>query len=175
MINDRIIECRKIIQSYAIAIAGIAAIPVPFSDFFLITPLQCAMIVTIAGKYDRKITFHTARELIVTITGGLLGRQICSTLIKFIPLIGNMISVPFAYGWTFGIGEMAILYFETHGKVTSKDLRDGFDKIRKDAEKSYSEKKSNPDDALESIREYMSEEEYSKFKNRISEKTDSAS
>ena len=167
MMSNRIIECRQIIQSFAIAIAGIAAIPIPFSDFFLMTPLQIAMVITIAKKYDKTISYDTAKALIGTIAGGFLGRQLCSTVIRLIPVVGSMISMPFAYGWTFGIGEMTILYFETQGTAKPEDLKEGFKKVSKEAEQQYSKNKIKPDEALESIKSHLSEEEYLKIKEKI--------
>jgi uncharacterized protein (DUF697 family) len=167
MKSNRIIECRQIIQSFAIAIAGIAAIPIPFADFFLMAPLQIAMVITIAKKYNRTISYDTAKALVGTIAGGFLGRLLCSTVVKFIPFIGSMISMPFAYGWTFGIGEMAILYFETQGSATPEDLKEGFKKVSKEAEQTYSKNNIKPDEALESIKSHLSEEEYLKLKEKI--------
>jgi len=135
-------------------------------------PLQCIMVITIGRKYDRNIDFETAKALIVTIAGGFLGRQICSTLIKLIPAVGGMISAPFSYGWTFGIGEMAILYFETQGKIKPEDLREGFKKVRENAEKRYSEEITDVDEVLEKIRSYMPEEEYLNLREKISKDCD---
>jgi len=160
-------ESRKIIQSFAIAISGIGAIPLPFSDFYLMSPLQCFMVMAIARKYDKKINFKTARALIATAGGGFIGRQICSSLMRFIPVVGRFIAIPFAYGWTFGIGEMAILYFETDGKATEEELKETFEREKEQASSGKDGRVCNIEEALHVIENYLTEEEYSLIKDRI--------
>lgn len=167
MISDRVIDCRKTVRSFAIAISGVGAVPVPFSDFFIMTPLQCIMVMVLARKYERNITFNTAGELVAAITGGFLGKKLCSALIKFIPIVGRMITIPFAYCWTFALGEMAILYFEKNCNISPENLRDGFEKAKENAEKDYVNRKISPDDAMEILNKYLTEEEYKDIKERL--------
>ena len=85
---------------------------------------------------------------------------------KFIPVVGRLIALPFSYGWTFGIGEMAILYFETKGEATEDELKQRFNEAKDKAEKGYPGE-HKPDEALKTIKSYLSDEEYSNIKERI--------
>ncbi len=157
------------IMNFSLWSAGIVLFPIPFSDLILLMPIQSAMVINIGKIYNVKEPPERLLALLAGACGATVFGQItmlfCANLI---PVIGKLIAAPFVFGWTYGIGEVAIRYFESKGKATDDELKSLFKKASKEASKSYDKTKQiKPSEALNNIREYVSEEEYNKIRERF--------
>lgn len=118
---------RKLVGITAAITAGIAAIPIPFSDIFPISATQIGMIMGIAYLSGRDLSTKSATEFItaigVNIGAGMLLRQLSQALVKIIPVAGSFISAGIAATGTVALGEAAIAYFiESKSIEESKNI-----------------------------------------------------
>lgn len=162
-------KAHESIMNFSLWSAGIVLFPIPFSDLILLMPIQSAMVINIGKIYNVKEPPERLLALLAGACGATVFGQItmlfCANLI---PVIGKIIAAPFVFGWTYGIGEVAIRYFESKGQVTDDELKSLFKKASKEASKSYDKTKQiKPSEALNNIREYVSEEEYNKIRERF--------
>lgn len=156
------------ITNFSLWAAGIVLFPVPFSDLVLLMPIQSAMVVSIGKLYGVK---NTPEKLLALLAGScgasVIGQVTVLLVAEFIPVVGKLISAPFVFGWTYGLGEVAVRYFESQGKATPDELRSVFKNSSRLASKSYGQQKIQPSAALDNIRDYVSEEEYQKIRERF--------
>ncbi len=157
------------IMNFSLWSAGIVLFPIPFSDLILLMPIQSAMVINIGKIYNVKEPPERLLALLAGACGATVFGQItmlfCANLI---PVIGKLIAAPFVFGWTYGMGEVAVRYFESKGQATDDELKSLFKKASKEASKSYDKTKQiKPSEALNNIREYVSEEEYNKIRERF--------
>lgn len=97
-------------------IAGAVALqPLPIADFFLLIPLQTALVLKIGQIYQVPMSWKQGQAVAgVTITG-LIARRLVGSLMKLIPVAGTLVSVPIAYGVTWAMGQAALAHFASGG------------------------------------------------------------
>ena len=87
----------------------------PLEDVFLITPLQLLMVGFIGAMPGRTLSQKTVFEFLgaagINVAGGLVLRQVASTLMKLVPAAGSLVGAAIAHTGTKAIGESAIAYF----------------------------------------------------------------
>lgn len=111
-------------QLSAVAAGAIAPMPIPFADFWTITPIQILMVTAIANIYGHKIDPKTARAILATVGGGWLGKQTFLALMKLgLPGVGEAASAGFAYFWTLGMGRAAEAYFASGMTASRQQMR----------------------------------------------------
>ncbi len=161
----KIRRARRIIQNFAIPAAALVIIPLPFSDIFFLLPLQCAMVVSIGKIYGTEIKPEKVIMEIAAACGfSVLGQITTLIVANFIPLIGKLLTAPFVYGWTYGMGEVAIKYFENK-EISSEELSNIYNKTSYQAKEQFNwQRKISPEEALENLKEHLSPEEYEKIK-----------
>lgn len=163
-------KARDIARSFAISAAGIVLVPLPFSDLVFLMPIQTAMILSIGKAYNVKDPPEKTLAHISAACGASVFGQITTLFVaNLIPIIGKLISAPFVYGWTYGLGEVAIRYFEAQGQMQGDELKDVFRKVSRDATRAFRKNDVKDADASFSyLREHLSEEEYQKLRKRFS-------
>ncbi|MGI0486343.1 YcjF family protein [Pantanalinema rosaneae CENA516] len=125
------------------AAAALALAPVPFADIFTITPVQYLMVRAIGNIYGYKISEKSVGEIVAVIGGGFLGQQTILALFKIgLPGAGGLVGSTFVYGWTYGIGKAAELYFSSGMTATKEDLKRARESGAKEGEQSYREHES---------------------------------
>ena len=162
-------RAHEIVLNFSLWAAGIVLFPVPFSDLVLLMPVQSAMVIAIGRAYGIKDPPEKVLAILAGACGASVFGQITTLFVaNLIPIIGKFISAPFVFGWTYGLGEVAIRYFESQGEASSDELRQIFKKASKDASKNYGgDARVEPREALDNIRDYVSEEEYRKIRERF--------
>jgi len=156
--SDRNDDERKKICSQIRVIAGaagaaLALAPVPFADIVTITPVQYLMVRAIGNVYGYKISENSVGEIVAVIGGGILGQQTILALFKIgLPGAGGLVGSSFVYGWTYGMGKAAELYFSSGMTATKEDLRKARESGVKEGEKSYQENDSTNTDLKKKIR-----------------------
>lgn len=100
--------------------AAIALTPLPVIDFVPLVATQSGMVMTIARIYDYKITLARARELILTLGLGMIGRTLFQQLSKLGGVPGWLLSSAIASSMTVAMGYAAMQWFEKGERVNQK-------------------------------------------------------
>ena len=115
---DRVLMqiCHRL--SLAFAAAGVtvgATHAIPFSDMYLLLPLEIILVLMVAYLSGRKMELESAKEFInaLGITGGLayFSKLTFQQLAKFIPGAGTAVGASVAGGGVYAIGMVSGLYF----------------------------------------------------------------
>lgn len=107
----------------ATACAAIALQPIPIADFFLLTPIQIALVQAIGRIYGVPLSTKTALEIGSNIGLGLVLRQIFIVLVKMgIPMMGGLLVSTYVYTATYYMGRVAQIYFEQGRPLTEQEL-----------------------------------------------------
>lgn len=162
-------RAREITLNFSLWAAGIVLFPVPFSDLVLLMPVQSAMVISIGRAYGIKDPPEKVLAILAGACGASVFGQITTIFVaNLIPIIGKFISAPFVFGWTYGLGEVAMRYFESQGEASPDELRQIFKKASKQASRSYgSSGRVEAREALDNIRDYVSDDEYRKIRERF--------
>lgn len=162
-------KARDIARSFSLWAAGIVLFPIPFSDLVLLMPIQTAMVISIGKAYGVKDPPEKTLAHIAAACGASVFGQITTLFVSnLIPFIGKLVSAPFVYGWTYGLGEVAIRYFESQGQVSTDEMKSLFKQVSKDATRTF-----KPTDVgrarenMDHLREHLSEEDYRKLRARF--------
>lgn len=163
-------KARDIARSFAISAAGIVLVPLPFSDLVFLMPIQTAMVLSIGKAYNVKDPPEKTLAHISAACGASVFGQITTLFVaNLIPIIGKLVSAPFVYGWTYGLGEVAIRYFEAQGELQGDELKQIFKKVSKDATRAFRKNDiKSVDDSFSHLRDHLSPEEYEKLRKRFS-------
>lgn len=103
--------------------AVIALTPLPFLDFFPLVGVQAAMVLGIARIYKQRMTLARARELILSLGLGLIGRTLFYELSKLSGPPGWLVSAAVAAGTTVAIGYAVTIWFERGIKLSNESLK----------------------------------------------------
>jgi len=128
---------RNVVYSKAVICAATAAIPVPISDIFILTPIQIAMIVTIGCFHGVEVTKERALELMATLGTGVGLREVARQLIKLVPGYGQVVSASIAFAGTVALGETANAWFKKKMKIEAEELLQIFTKTAEQAKQDY--------------------------------------
>ncbi len=163
-------KARDIARSFAISAAGIVLVPLPFSDLVFLMPIQTAMVLSIGKAYNVKDPPEKTLAHISAACGASVFGQITTLFVaNLIPFIGKLVSAPFVYGWTYGLGEVAIRYFEAQGELQGDELKEVFKKVSRDATRAFRKKEvKSVDDSFAHLRDHLPPEEYEKLRKRFS-------
>jgi uncharacterized protein (DUF697 family)/GTP-binding protein EngB required for normal cell division len=84
-------QATAVVAGATTAAAAVGASPIPFSDAFLLVPVQTGMIVGIAAIYGIHLGGATVSSLTSSTAISALGKSVAGGLIKFFPGIGSFI------------------------------------------------------------------------------------
>lgn len=162
-------RAREIARNFSLWAAGIVLFPVPFSDLVLLMPVQTAMVISIGKAYGVKDPPEKMLAHIAAACGASVFGQITTLFVSnLIPIIGKLVSAPFVYGWTYGLGEVAMRYFESQGELDQGEMKAIFKQVSKEATRSF-----RPGDikqageSFDHLRDHLSEEDYRKLRARF--------
>lgn len=141
------VKIRAIINLTALTCAIVAIQPIPFADFFVLTPIQIAMVTTMSRVMGMPVGKHDAREVIAYVAGvvglGLLAQQSILGLYKtVIPFAGGLTTIPLVYSATMGLGYAAKAVLDARRRdqtITKEEIR----RIREEAEAKASREKTD--------------------------------
>lgn len=114
-------KCHTIIHASSVLCGAVGAglAQLPMADAVPISAVQIAMIVALGKVFDRSIEEGAAKGMLMSQLATMTGRAVSSTLVGWIPVLGNLINAGTASGIT-----------ETIGWAIAKDL-DGSDEDAK--------------------------------------------
>jgi len=130
----------RIVHVVAATCALVAIQPIPFADFFILTPIQIIMVILLGRVYGMRLTRKDASAILTSIIGtigwGVMAQQLTLGLYKTIlPFMGGITTIPLVYGWTWGLGKTAAFFLKVRqeGFVPSGDeLRSVAKQVRKE-------------------------------------------
>ena len=97
--------CKKIIHSASIACGGVGATPhIPLSDTIVMTPIQIGMLINLGEVFSVKLTDAMAKSVLYSCIGAIVGRNISSIAIGWIPFLGNAVNAATGFSLTEAIG-----------------------------------------------------------------------
>lgn len=162
-------KARDIARSFSLWAAGIVLFPIPFSDLVLLMPIQTAMVISIGKAYGVKDPPEKTLAHIAAACGASVFGQITTLFVSnLIPIIGKLVSAPFVYGWTYGLGEVAIRYFESQGQIGTDEMKSLFKQVSKDATRGFKATDvTKARENMDHLREHLSEEDYRKLRSRF--------
>jgi len=133
-------QSHAIVAGAAASAAGMAAVPIPFSDAVAIVPIQVGMLAGISATFGLSIDKSFLSTIIGSIIAGaggtLAGRTIVASLLKMIPgagsVVGGTIAAATAAALTTAFGEAYIaaldmLFTRNNGEPpTSEEVAEAF-------------------------------------------------
>ena len=117
---------RALVYSKATVSAAVALLPIPVADFFLITPMQIAMVTAIGYFYGVDVNKERVFELFATLGAGFGFREAARQLVKLVPGYGTVISAAIAFAGTVALGETAHVWFKSKMKLDAEELKEIF-------------------------------------------------
>ena len=134
--------------------AGFSAIPnIPFADFFIITPIQALMVRAIGNIYSYKITEATAAEILTVIGGGWLGQQALLAAFRIgLPGAGGLVGSVFVYGWTYGMGKAAEVYFASNMTASKEELKRARESGAKEGGETYKQNQAQDNELRKRVK-----------------------
>ncbi len=132
----------KAILRSSVTAGALGAIPIPYSSFFLVTPVQMAMVLQIGESYGYKdITQESVKELTTVLLSSIGIRTLVTGTVKFIPglgsLVGAAIGASTSFSATYAMGLVASNYFKNGRNMTPEDLKIAFKESFQDAKKIF--------------------------------------
>lgn len=141
-INLKKTQSHVIVAGAAASAAGIAAVPIPFSDAIAIVPIQVSMLAGISATFGLPIDESFLTTIVGSVMAGaggtFAGRAIVSGLLKFIPgigsVIGGVLAATTAAALTTAFGEayiaaLEMLFVANNGEPpTSNEVAETFKK-----------------------------------------------
>jgi uncharacterized protein (DUF697 family)/predicted GTPase len=134
-------QSHAIVAGAAISAAGMAAIPIPFPDYFAIVPIQIGMLAGISATFGLSIDKSFLSTIVggaITGSGTMAGRTIVTNLLKMIPgvgsLVGGTIAAATAAALTTAFGEayiaaLEMLFLDNNGEPpTNEEVAEAFKK-----------------------------------------------
>jgi uncharacterized protein (DUF697 family) len=136
MTNDQ--KVARIIVMFSTACGAIAVQPIPFADFFILTPLQAYMGTRISAIRGLRLSERETTEIIKDIMGvvglGMLAQQLGIAAAKILfPIFGGIATVPVVFGLTFAIGKVMDLYFVNRAagrKLSAAEMKAAWKKAK---------------------------------------------
>jgi uncharacterized protein (DUF697 family) len=135
-------QSHAIVAGAAASAAGMAAVPIPFSDAVAIVPIQVGMLAGISATFglsiDKSFLSTIVGSIIAGAGGTVAGRTIVASLLKMIPgagsVVGGTIAAATAAALTTAFGEAYIaaldmLFVNNNGEPpTSEEVAEAFKK-----------------------------------------------
>lgn len=167
---DTLVRARQIVRTFSLWSAGLWLIPIPVFDLVVLIPVLTAMIVSLANLFQVTVSPRRLLMYFAASSGAFVFGQVTLFIIMWsIPFVGKLVGAPFIYGWTYGLGEVAILFFQSSGKASRKEMREVFRDSSKRASKEYDQvKKVSKQEALDALREHLPPEDYDRLANAAS-------
>ncbi|MBF6591667.1 MAG: GTP-binding protein [Ktedonobacterales bacterium] len=100
--------------------------PIPLIDIPILLSTQIRLVLRIAAVYGEPLKAEHARELMLTIAGGLALRYLAEEVAKAVPFGGDLVSGAIAAAGTWAIGQVAMEYFESGKQLNRRQISDLF-------------------------------------------------
>ena len=143
-------KSNRIIHLFCASCGALATQPLPGYDIFYLTPMQFYMATRLSAIHDVKLKKATIWEILTDIGKvaglGYLAMHLTMAGYKtIIPFYGAITTAPMVYGMTYAIGrilnEMYIRRSKNKDKMTNKEIKEMFEKLKKEGTSQGKKKK----------------------------------
>ncbi len=118
---------QRIIRNSTLVSLAAGLEPIPFVDIPILLGAQIRLVLRLAALYGEQVdsadVMKHARELVVTMAGGLSLRYLAEQAAKAIPFGGDFVAGAIASAATWAIGEVALEYYEGGREISPQRLR----------------------------------------------------
>jgi len=130
----------QIIHLFSVTCAALAVQPIPFADYFVLTPIQGFMGTRLSAIRGIPLSDQEAivlvKELASVVGIGMLAQQAAIGLYKVgLPGLAGFTTIPLVYGLTYAIGRVMDLYLEKKSKgqtMSGADIKKAWAQARKE-------------------------------------------
>ncbi len=123
----RRVAAQRIIRNATLLSLAAGLEPIPFIDIPILLGMQIRLVLRLAALYGEPMnsaeTARHARELLVTMAGGLGMRFLAEQAAKVVPFGGDLVAGVIAGAATWSIGEVALEYYGEGKKLTPSAIR----------------------------------------------------
>jgi small GTP-binding protein len=121
---------QRIIRNATLMSLAAGLEPIPLIDIPILLGIQTRLVLRLAALYGEPLNsadaMKHAKELVVTMVGGLGLRYLAEQAAKLVPFGGDFVAGAIAGAATWSIGQVALQYYEGGKQVTPKQLRQQF-------------------------------------------------
>lgn len=153
------IEFLKSVRTFSLVAAAIGFIPIPISDYPILSLLQVGLISKVAKIYNFNLDAKEFLKVVLSTLGaGIIFKTVSKILCSFVPVIGWAVNASIAYAGTYSIGILAKRYIEEGGELSSEKIKAIWDKSFEDGKREFSYLKDlifkMKDDLLKELAKY---------------------
>jgi small GTP-binding protein len=126
----RQVAAQRIIRNSTLLSLAVGIEPIPLVDIPILLGTQIRLVLRLAALYgeplDTKDAMKHARELLVTMAGGLGLRFLAEQLAKAVPFGGDFVAGAIAGAATWSIGQVALEYYDGGKQLSGRRMRQLF-------------------------------------------------
>jgi small GTP-binding protein len=123
----RRMAAQRIIRDSALVSLAVGLEPIPFIDIPILLGTQIRLVLRLAALYgdpmDKDGAKGHARELVMTLAGGIGLRYLAEQAAKAVPFGGDFLAGAIAGAATWSIGQVALEYYEEDKQLSPRRLR----------------------------------------------------
>ena len=123
LIKEKSSTANKWIIGASGSAAAIGAVPIPGSDFVPLTGIQVGLMVRLAALYEKPLSKAKAKELILELITGNIGKTLFRQVVKFVPGAGSVAGGSIAGGMTLALGYAVKYAYENDIELDAKTLK----------------------------------------------------
>jgi small GTP-binding protein len=127
----RRLAARRVIRQSVSAAAVLGLEPVPILAIPLLIAVQIRLLLRLGTIYGEPIDARRARELLTAIAGGVAIRYAAQEIAKLLPVAGWLVAAVVAASGTWALGRVAVLFFESGGKLSPEQMRAAYRRLRR--------------------------------------------
>ena len=126
--NYRRVAAQRIIRNATLISLAAGLEPIPLVDIPILLGTQVRLVLRLAALYGEQMdtadAMKHARELVITMVGGLGLRYLAEELAKTVPFGGDFVAGAIAGAGTWAIGQVALEYYEGGKKISPNRIRE---------------------------------------------------
>lgn len=119
-------QAQKIVQNHMLFAGGAGFIPIWGLDLIAVTALQIEMLRQLSNLYGKDFSENQIKNYISAITAGTLAKAGATTLVKIIPVVGQLLGgatmAIMSSATTYAIGQVFVTHYESGGANEDFDV-----------------------------------------------------
>jgi len=133
------VEFNRALTNFSMISSVIGFIPfIPFSDYFILTPLQIALVTKIFNLYNFEMTPQDFLKAIGATAGiGLIFKGMSRLITNFVPFLGWIVNASIGFAGTYAIGIVARRYALEKGNISKENIKEIWEQSFEDGKKEF--------------------------------------